>query len=39
MGEERGRRRVFDLNDEILLMKINKVHTQKVAQIILLLSH
>lgn len=29
MGEERGYRHVFDLNYEILLLKINKVHTHK----------
>lgn len=29
----------LDLNDEILVMKINKVHTQEVAQMIALLSH
>lgn len=30
---------IFDSNDEILLMKINKVYTQEVAQMIALLSH
>lgn len=30
---------ILILNDEILIMKINRVYTQEVAQMIALLSH